>query len=180
MKKHKIDLTCTQITGRILDIGGGGEGVIGRRYGDNVVAIDILKDELEETPGIGLKIVMDAADMSFLDNQFENVTCFYSLMFMGARSLTETVREAYRVMKPGGYLYVWDAEIPFEPMDGVFVVQLDIQMTNEKITPGFGIGWNRGQSAESILDLCKDAGFICNECLLDDGAFFIKLQKLSI
>ncbi len=33
---------------RILDIGGGGEGIISTLYKDKVVAIDIRKDELEE------------------------------------------------------------------------------------------------------------------------------------
>jgi len=179
MRKHQIDLRGTEIAGRIMDIGGGGEGVIGRYCGDNVVAIDIRKDELEETPDIGLKIVMDAADMSFLDNQFDNITCFYSLMYMGTKSLTKAIGEAYRVLKPGGYLYIWDAEIPFEPMEGVFVVQLDIQMLNERITPGFGISWNRGQSAESILGVCKEAGFVNSENASNNGAIFLKLQKLN-
>jgi hypothetical protein len=47
--------------GLILDIGGGGEGVIGQLKGKQVVAIDLSRQELDEAPGEPLlKIVMDA------------------------------------------------------------------------------------------------------------------------
>jgi len=37
---HKIDLTDVELKGKILDIGGGGEGIIGQLKGEQVVAID--------------------------------------------------------------------------------------------------------------------------------------------
>ena len=39
-----------ELTGSVLDIGGGGEGIIGRLYGKNVTAIDIRQEELDEAP----------------------------------------------------------------------------------------------------------------------------------
>jgi len=81
-EKQHVDITKVEIPGRILDIGGGGEGIIARRYGDKVIAIDNRKDELEESPDAGLKIVMDACELKFLDNSIDNATCFYSLMFI--------------------------------------------------------------------------------------------------
>ena len=38
------------LTGSILDIGGGGEAVIGQFYKDRVTAIDNCEEELEEAP----------------------------------------------------------------------------------------------------------------------------------
>lgn len=61
---------------RILDIGGGGEGVIGLCYGEKVVAIDLRKDELEQAPDGPLKIVMDARELSFLEDSFDAVASF--------------------------------------------------------------------------------------------------------
>ena len=178
MNRHFIDLTSVAINGRILDVGGGGEGVIGRQYGDAVVAIDIRKDELAETSGAGLKIVMDAADMQFVDCQFDAVTCFYSLMYMKQDVFEKAISEAQRVLKPGGCLYIWDTEISFEPSDESFVAQLDVQMTNERITPGFGMYWNRGQSAQSVLDTCTRAGFACTQNTSANGAICLVLQKI--
>ena len=39
-----------ELQGKILDIGGGGEGIIGRLYGPQVIAIDYRQDELDEAP----------------------------------------------------------------------------------------------------------------------------------
>ena len=65
-----------ELDGHILDIGGGGDGVIGRLYTNQVVAIDIRQDELDEAP-IGFeKIVMDATHLEFNDNSFDHVTSF--------------------------------------------------------------------------------------------------------
>ena len=38
------------LTGSILDVGGGGEGIIGRRYGPAVTVIDNCQEELDEAP----------------------------------------------------------------------------------------------------------------------------------
>jgi 2-polyprenyl-3-methyl-5-hydroxy-6-metoxy-1,4-benzoquinol methylase len=45
-----IDLTELRLEGRVLDIGGGGEGLISRQAGNNVIAIDLRADELAEPP----------------------------------------------------------------------------------------------------------------------------------
>ena len=39
-----------ELEGSILDIGGGGEGTIGRLYGTQVIAIDNRQEELDEAP----------------------------------------------------------------------------------------------------------------------------------
>src|SRR5690348_9375055 len=63
-----------QASGYILDIGGGGEGIIGQMKPHQVIAIDLSKRELEEAPAGPLKIVMDAADLKFLDASFDTAT----------------------------------------------------------------------------------------------------------
>ncbi len=81
INSYYIELT-KNIRGNILDIGGGGEGIIGRIYPERTISIDIRKEELEEAPEGPIKIVMDAKNMSFMDNCFDNVAAFYSFMFM--------------------------------------------------------------------------------------------------
>jgi ubiquinone/menaquinone biosynthesis C-methylase UbiE len=68
--------------GPILDIGGGGEGIIGRMKTTQVVAIDISREELADAPAGPLKIVMDATDLKFLDGSFATATSFYTLMYI--------------------------------------------------------------------------------------------------
>ena len=40
-----------ELSGHILDIGGGGEGIIGRLYQKQVIAIDHRQEERDEAPG---------------------------------------------------------------------------------------------------------------------------------
>lgn len=71
--------------GKILDIGGGGEGIIGRLYRQQVTAIDKRQEELDEAPNGFEKILMDATDLKYANETFDHVTCFFTLMFMDAQ-----------------------------------------------------------------------------------------------
>ncbi|MHA2027027.1 MAG: class I SAM-dependent methyltransferase, partial [Candidatus Thorarchaeota archaeon] len=68
--------------GLILDVGGGGEGIIGILKGKDVVAIDMRKDELEETTNEALKVVMDARDLKFIDESFTVATIYFTFMYI--------------------------------------------------------------------------------------------------
>ena len=47
---QNINISSLDCEGIILDIGGGGEGVIGQKFGNKVIAIDPVLEELEEAP----------------------------------------------------------------------------------------------------------------------------------
>ena len=67
---QEITVNDFDAAGYILDIGGGGEGIIGILKGESVIAIDLRKEELEEAADGPLKIIMDARDLQFLDSTF--------------------------------------------------------------------------------------------------------------
>ncbi|TFG48296.1 MAG: class I SAM-dependent methyltransferase, partial [Anaerolineales bacterium] len=71
--------------GFVLDIGGGGEGVIGQLLDKDVVAIDFRKEELLEAADGPLKIIMDARELKFLDDSFQTASAFFSLMYIKKR-----------------------------------------------------------------------------------------------
>ena len=68
-----------ELRGSILDIGGGGEGIIGRLYKSAVTAIDNVQEELDEAPDCCKKLLMDAAALDFDSESFDNVTFFIRL-----------------------------------------------------------------------------------------------------
>lgn len=101
----KISLN-KELCGSILDIGGGGEGIIGRLYKSAVTAVDNMQEELDEAPNCCKKLLMDAAALDFADESFDNVTFFYSLMYMNTDVKAKAIEEACRVLKTGGVLTI--------------------------------------------------------------------------
>jgi len=180
MERHNIDLKDIRLDGLVLDIGGGGEGVISRHVGGSVVSIDKIKAELEESPNVGIKIVMDATDMQFLDDTFDNANCFFSLMYMSDEDMEKVLQETFRILKRGGCLWIWDAIIPPSSGEDSFVIQLAIQIKNEIITTDYGVGWKnpfKGQSMRNIIDLCEKTGFAIAESSENEQSFFVKAVK---
>ncbi len=144
LDSQEIVIEDFKTEGYVLDIGGGGEGIIGRLKGDRVVAIDVNEDELNESPEGPLKILMDARDLKFLDESFNTMTAFFSLMYIKQRDHMQAVfREIHRVLRPGGKLFIWDVEIPERPETDkeAFLVLLKIAVGEDVIETGYGQRW---------------------------------------
>jgi len=178
----EVKLAHLPFDGWILDIGGGGEGVIGQLMGSQVVAIDRRMEELEEaTPG-PLKIVMDAGDLQFLDETFSAITAFFCLMYIREEeSLRMILREAYRVLKPGGQLWVWDASIPKREgiTQEVFVVPVQIELPGGKrIETGYGQLWPKDVRDGNYYErLAAEVGFESVSLEEGDAQMMIKFMK---
>lgn len=163
------------INGLILDIGGGGEGVISQLYPDQVIAIDKNRNELEEAPGDAVKIMMDASSMSFTDHCFENITTFYSFMFISKSEHYNVVSEVTRVLKPKGRLHIWDTKIVEA---NPFMIDLDIQFRECSIHTTYGIYKdNAYQDADYFKNMMNDFGFVLVREDNDSGHFYQCWQK---
>ena len=166
-----------ELSGRILDIGGGGEGVIGRVYGPQVTAIDISAEELAEAPEGFEKLVMDAGDMTFPDASFDHVTAFYSFLFISKDRHTQVFSEIARVLRPGGELHVWDCEVASaypEP----FTVELDIDANGEPIHTTYGIlEKDCVQTADGFINSCENMGFLLLGKDRHNNQFHLRFKK---
>ncbi len=163
----------------ILDIGGGGEGIIGRLKGRQVVAIDKTKPELESTTSDALKLVMDAKELQFLENSFGTVTIFFTLMYMPFEDLNTIFSEIARVLKPGGELYMWDVEVEVpEDLDTkikYFMVPLTV-MFPDGTTSETGYGaYIRDQKMDTFVTVAEAHGFELEEKETNDLAFYARL-----
>ena len=143
-----------RLHGCILDVGGGGEGVIGRLYPRQVVAIDHDEDELMDAPGDFERLLMDATKLTFPDAFFDAATFFYSLMFMTADEQRAALAEAARVLRPGGRLCVWDCAFD-RAYPEPFSVNLTIDLDGEILHTTYGICKLDGQSMAQIAEICR-------------------------
>ncbi len=168
--------------GLILDIGGGGEGVTGQLKGKQVVAIDLIKRELEDAPGEPLlKIVMDARDLKFLDNTFATATVFFTFMYIEPKDHEKVLQEIHRVLKPGGRALIWDVVFPKKTDERQIYVlfRLKIKLPAKEIQTGYGVRFAEGQGAEHMIDLAKKCGFEVGSRQDNRGWYFIELKKRS-
>lgn len=165
-----------RLQGRILDIGGGGEGVIGRLYQSQVTAIDRCPQELEEAPEGFEKLLMEAERLAFPEASFDHVTFFYSLMYMDAQARKAAIKEAARVLRQGGGLHIWDSVI--ERGGSGCLVELDIHLPAESIHTGYGLlGETDAQDDEGLIALCKACGLKNVQHTLKDGQFHLSFKK---
>ncbi len=178
---QEVTLEKIDSSGYLLDIGGGGEGVIGQLEGTRVVAIDMRKDELEEASvGEYLRVVMDATDLQFLDATFSTVTAFYSMMYMNMDTKRKVFEEVYRVLTPGGEFLLWDMNIPkqFDDSKSVYAIMLQIHLPDRTIGTGYGCPWaDRKQDISDFKELGTELGFEVFEESVSEHIFQLRFKK---
>ncbi len=179
IKKQTIAMHPIQTTGYILDIGGGGEGIIGKLNGQGVVAVDTRIKELIDTKNESVKIVMDANDLAFPPASFDVATSFFSLMFIKNKDHQRVFEEIHGVLKDEGIFYVWDVRIPLRNVDKlIFGVPLEISLPDQKIETGYGVGWfNKEQDLAYFIELAQKTNFDVITEWCKDEIFHIELMK---
>jgi len=175
---QSIELDPIETDGLILDIGGGGAGIIGKLNGKKVVAIDTVEKELEETQNDALKIVMDATGLKFLPRSFTVCTAFFSLMYIPADQHLRVFREAYRVLKGEGRFLLWDVKIP-KRLSGyrAFVVHLKVRLPSKEVETGYGTSWDKVQNIEYFKELARKTGFKVMKEWSKDEIFHLEMTK---
>lgn len=140
---HDVVVSDFEADGYVLDLGGGGEGIIGRLKPDQVVAIDPNERELAEAAAGPLKVVMDARDLRFLEATFSAATSFFTLMYIPGPDHATVFDEVFRVLVPGGSFFIWDASLPLrgDREEDFAVFPLAIKLPSEEVSTGYGTRW---------------------------------------
>ena len=179
--KETVNVADFESEGLILDVGGGGEGIIGLLKGEQVVAIDLNKRELEEAPDGPLKIVADARDLPFLDQTFGVATAFFSLMYLKSRAdCAKAVAEVFRVLEPGGRFLIWESAIdrPEDTDKPAYVLFLKVLVGVREIETGYGQPWpDEPHDSTFYACLAEEAGFEVIKARADGRLLFFTAIK---
>lgn len=182
-ERVELDLQDFPSQGWVLDIGGGGEGVIGRLKGSAVVAIDLFKQELEEAPAGPLKIVMDARSLQFVDGSFQTVTVFFAFLYMQQeKDWRQVLTEIARVLQPGGCLHVWDVDLSERPAGrkDSFALPLLLRIGEERVDTAYGARWPevpRGE--EQLVQMAQQAGLRLDYSLRKANTFYLRFVRMA-
>ena len=164
----------------ILDLGGGGEGIIGLLRGRQVVAVDKRQDELEGCASGPIKVVADATELPFLDASFDAATAFFFLMYVPNEDRPAVLDETFRVLRPGAKLHIWDVTIPArgDRTEDIFVVPIRAELPSKNVQTGYGVRWDgREMSADSITKMALDAGFALVDVTEEGETFHLVLSR---
>jgi SAM-dependent methyltransferase len=178
LPRHEVALQELPVEGPVLDIGGGGEGVIGRLDEDRVLAIDISRPELEMAPGSPVKAVMDALDMPVVSGSVANVTAFYTLMYFDPGDLDQLFQEVRRVVADGGRFLVWDiSKRPCPEGKAILVYPLTVTLPDVTIRTGYGTACPENElDISTYKDLAERHGFTVVREEVEEPAFFLELK----
>jgi len=178
--QQEITLDDFHTTGFILDIGGGGDGLIGILKGSQVIAIDPNKNELEEAAPGPIKIVMDATSLDFIDHSFDTVTSFFTLMYVKGDNHKSIFSEAFRVLVPGGRFRIWDVIFPprSDKNKDIAVFPVIVQLPDKLISTGYGVEWPEdGSDLDHYKGLAKETGFEIVSNKTEASTFYLELLK---
>jgi len=155
----------------VLDVGCG-TGIILKNLSERMeinghgidVEENMIMEAKQKCPDMNIT-VSDCAKTSFEDNQFDFITtCMAYHHFSDKKGFA---KEAARIIKPGGYLYITDPRFPW-----LIRKPLNLALKVHKVTGHFG-------TANEIADFFQKYGFENVDCQYDLYAQCIKLRKAA-
>jgi ubiquinone/menaquinone biosynthesis C-methylase UbiE len=173
---HKIKIDYLP-AGSILDVGGGGEGIIAQIGREGVTSIDKSQHEIDEAKHKAPEanwILADARTLDFPDEYFEVATAFFSIMYMSNDVKKEVFREIFRVLSQGAEFLVWD--IPIKKETGVSLIKIKVIFPdNTKIRTAYGVS-SKIQTSNSVKEMLQEVGFTV-EILEEKRKWYLLLAK---
>lgn len=154
--KHILDLGC----------GSGDHGLFFKEQGLEVSAVDISKEmvALAREKGVGAEI-MDIEQLAFAPATFDGIWSVTSLLHIPKAMLPKVIKDLYRILKPGGILYVCVKE-----GEGEGMITDNVDGTTER----FFSFWRLEELIDLFLPLFSTIPFDKERVVLD-GRTFLQL-----
>ncbi|MHA1936523.1 MAG: class I SAM-dependent methyltransferase [Candidatus Thorarchaeota archaeon] len=178
---QEIELSRVGSKGRIIDIGGGGEGLVSRIEGSRVCAVDIRLSEIREAQIHDPKsnwFLCDGRKLCFQTEIFDIATLWFSFGYLKESDTKQTVlEETYRVLKTGGTISIIGSKIVCSEDVLIFKALFTFpDGTQSQI--GYGVKGNQGQTSASIIAALNRSGFKPTKTQNHDKWFHIQAVKI--
>ncbi len=177
---QRIPLRYLPEEGLVLDIGGGGEGLVSRLEGERVCAVDILLNKIREVRIYGVRsqwIQGDARNLGIRDRTFDIVACWFSLGYLSeVDAKRQVLVEGHRVLRTEGLLSIIGMSIPGDVVKHVFDAEF-IFPDGYISKMSYAVSGTQYQTMESLIALGQEIGFTL-QCALDHEHWFeITMRK---
>ena len=167
--------------GLIIDVGGGGEGLLSRLEKDRVCVVDISLNKIREAQIYGALAqwaVSDGRNLCFRTGSFDIATLWFSLGYMRDWSTKGLVmKEIQRVLKPEGLLSILGAKIVCPEREFLFRAQFTFP-DGDVSQVGYRLAGNQDQSLKSTVRALEDCGLAVLD-RQDNGHWFKILAESS-
>lgn len=178
LKKAEIDLRNIKFLSPHLDIGGSGEKIIyNAAYPNKLTIIDIDFDDIINNARAEC-YKMDASNMKFDDNTFQTITSFYTFLYMDEDTIRKTIKECFRVLRPGGLLYIWDVYLDSTERNNIIFAPLTIKYRNRVKEVTFGSSEvNLARNKDFYMDILHNSGFSIKSVNINNNSISLVAQK---
>lgn len=148
--------------GLVLDIGGGGEGLVSRIAHRRVCVIDCSLSKLREARiyGAGSEwFACDGREICFKSEAFDVATLWFSLAYIPeTEHKIQVLREAHRVLKPEARISILGMNV--DGRSESFTFRAGFILPREPASRmSYRVKGSQHQTLESIVDILEETGF---------------------
>ncbi len=178
---QEIRLEPVPGSGLVIDIGGGGEGLVSRIAGARVCAVDIRLDEIREARIHGSDpqwILGDGQALPLRDSVFETATLWFSLEYLRTSDTKfRVLDEVHRVLRQGGVISVLASRVMCE--EEVFRIMIRYDLPDGSVSQtGYGVWGGQNQNIDTATLFLKKAGFRVTR--REDNEHWFRLEAIKI
>lgn len=167
-------------SGLVLDLGGGGEGIVSRIEGSRVCAVDVNLNEIREAQIYGSSpqwLAGSGESLPFRKEVFEAAAIWFSLEYMTKWEMKRAaIQEAFRVLKRKGTLSVMSSKVVCR--EERFLLMLRYTLPDGGVyESGYGVWGNQGQTMEKIGRIIEQTGFLLTT--RDDNGHWFHMEGIK-
>lgn len=174
---QEIKLDSLPEDGLVLDIGGGGEGLVSRIGRERVCAVDyrmseILEARIHDPPANWF--LSDATHLPFRQKSFDVATLWFSLGYMREWSTKEhALAQVFDSLRPDGVLSILASRI--DCREERFVFNALFTLPDGVVSKvGYGVQGNQGQTLDRLCSLIRRVGF--EDLQIQDHDWWFSIQ----